>query len=78
MGDIHTQTIEGFWSLIKRGIGGVYHSVSTKYLQTYLDEYSFRYNRRESGNLIFHAILERVSEQACSKPSAPIAKNLPV
>jgi transposase len=78
MGDVHTQTIEGFWSLIKRGIGGVYHSVGRKYLQTYLDEYSFRYNRRESGNLIFHAILERVSEQACSKPSAPIAKNLPV
>lgn len=78
MGDVHTQTIEGFWSLIKRGIGGVYHSVGRKYLQTYLDEYSFRYNRRESGNLIFHAILERVSEQACSKPSSPIAKNLPV
>ena len=36
MGDIHTNTIEGFWSLIKRGIGGVYHSVSKKYLQTYL------------------------------------------
>jgi len=46
MGDIHTQTIEGFWSLVKRGIGGVYHSVSKKYLQSYLDEYSFRYNRR--------------------------------
>ncbi len=38
MGDIHTNTIEGFWSLIKRGIGGVYHSVSRKYLQSYLDE----------------------------------------
>ena len=36
MGDIHTNTIEGFWSLVKRGIGGVYHSVSKKYLQTYL------------------------------------------
>ncbi len=34
MGDVHTQTIEGFWSLLKRGIGGVYHSVSRKYLQT--------------------------------------------
>ncbi len=32
MGDIHTQTIEGFWSLVKRGIGGVYHAVSKKYL----------------------------------------------
>src|SRR5580692_11448910 len=75
MGDVHTQTIEGFWSLVKRGIGGVYHSVSQKYLQTYLDEYSFRYNRRESGNLIFPAILARVSERVSSKPSAAVAEN---
>ena len=63
-GDIHTNTIEGFWSLVKRGIGGVYHSVSAKYLQTYLDEYCFRYNRRDKGNLLFRAILERVSLKA--------------
>jgi len=68
-GDVHTNSIEGFWSLVKRGIGGVYHSVSAKYLQSYLDEYSFRYNRRDSGNLIFPAILARVSELASSKPS---------
>jgi len=64
MGDVHTNTIEGFWSLVKRGIGGVYHSVSQKYLQTYLDEYSFRYNRRDQGNLIFTSLLKRVSELA--------------
>jgi transposase len=64
MGDVHTQTIEGFWSLVKRGIGGVYHSVSRKYLQTYLNEYSFRYNRRDQGNLIFTSILQRVFERA--------------
>jgi transposase-like protein len=75
MGQIHTNTIEGFWSLVKRGIGGVYHSVSQKYLQTYLDEYSFRYNRRASGNLIFRAMLARVSERASSKPSSPIEEN---
>jgi hypothetical protein len=69
MGDVHTQTIEGFWSLIKRGIGGVYHSVSRKYLQTYLNEYTFRYNRRDQGNLIFTSILKRVSELA-QKPVA--------
>jgi hypothetical protein len=34
-------TIEGFWSLVKRGIGGVYHQVFQKYLQSYLDEYTF-------------------------------------
>lgn len=69
IGDTHTNTIEGFWSLVKRGIGGVYHSVSTKYLQQYLDEYSFRYNRRRSGNLIFPAMLQRVSELASSRLS---------
>jgi transposase len=63
-GDVHTNTIEGFWSLVKRGIGGVYHQVSQKYLQSYLDEYTFRYNRRDQGNLIFTSILKKVSEKA--------------
>lgn len=67
-GDVHTNTIEGFWSLVKRGIGGVYHSVSAKYLQSYLDEYSFRYNRRDSGNLVFSSLLLRVGEMASHKP----------
>ena len=63
-GDVHTQNIEGFWSLVKRGIGGVYHNVSHKLLQSYLDEYCFRFNRRDRGNLLFKAILERVSQRA--------------
>ncbi len=45
-GDIHINTIEGFWSLTKRGIGGVYHAVSAKHLQGYLNEYAWRYNHR--------------------------------
>lgn len=73
-GDVHTNTIEGFWSLVKRGIGGVYHSVSAKYLQGYLDEYSFRYNRRDCGNLIFPALLQRVSEMVSHKPAAEVRK----
>jgi transposase len=64
VGDVHTNTIEGFWSLVKRGIGGVYHQVSQKYLQSYLNEYSFRYNRRDQGNLIFTSFLKRVAELA--------------
>lgn len=63
-GTVHTNTIEGFWSLVKRGIGGVYHSVSKEYLQSYLNEYTFRYNRRDQGNLIFKSILEQVSRRA--------------
>ncbi len=46
-GDTHTQTIEGFWSLVKRGIGGTHHSVSAKHLQGYLNEYVWRYNNRD-------------------------------
>lgn len=68
-GDVHTNTIEGFWSLIKRGIGGVYHAVSQKYLQDYLNEYSFRYNRRNMGNLIFTSILQRACEGVDVQPA---------
>jgi hypothetical protein len=64
MGDIHTNTIEGFWSLLKRGIGGVYHSVSTKYLQTYCDEYAYRYNRRFDSNPMFTSLLSDVVAKA--------------
>ena len=69
-GAVHTNTIEGFWSLLKSGIRGVYHSVGKDYLQSYLDEYSFRYNRRDKGNLIFNDVLERVSERASERPVA--------
>jgi transposase len=64
MGDAHTNSIEGFWSLVKRGIGGVYHSVSRKYLQSYLDEYSFRYNRRFAEEPMFVSLLDQVAERA--------------
>jgi transposase-like protein len=74
-GDMHTNTIEGFWSLVKRGIGGVYHSVSAKHLQSYLDEYSFRYNRCDSGNLVFSSLLKRVGEMASHKPAPEALKN---
>jgi transposase-like protein len=47
-GDVHTNTIEGFWSQFKRSVHGTFHAVSPKYLQLYLDEFSFRYNHRKS------------------------------
>ncbi len=43
----HTNSIEGFWSLLKRGIFGIYHSVSPKHLNKYCDEFSYRYNTRK-------------------------------
>ena len=60
MGDAHTNTIEGFWSLVKRGISGVNHAVSAKYLQDYLNEYSFRYNRRQDEQPMFESFLSQV------------------
>lgn len=77
LGDVHTNTIEGFWSLVKRGLGGVYHSVSRKYLQTYLNEYAFRYNHRDCGNLIFPLILNRASQPKLLQPVVPAERNLP-
>jgi transposase-like protein len=43
----HTNSIEGFWSLLKRGIYGIYHQVSEKHLQRYCDEFAARYNTRD-------------------------------
>lgn len=50
-GDIHTNTIEGFWALLKRGMFGQFHSVSRKHLQRYVDEFCFRYNNRANDNV---------------------------
>lgn len=47
-GDVHTNTIEGYFSILKRGITGVYHHVSPQHLKRYLAEFDFRYNEREA------------------------------
>ncbi len=62
IGDAHTNSVEGFWSLVKNGIRGVYHQVSPKYLQNYVDEYSFRYNRRNSEKPMFLSFLHQVQK----------------
>jgi transposase len=58
-GDVHTQTIEGFFGNLKRGISGTHHAVSRKWLQGYLNEFSWRYNRREDSQAMFLSLIAR-------------------
>lgn len=77
-GKVHTQTIEGMWSILKRGIYGVYRVVSKKYLQAYIDEYSWRYkqslisdeiNNRKHGDQMFNRLLNEVGPVKLISPN---------
>jgi transposase len=59
-GSAYTNTIEGFWGQLKRSISGTYHSVSPKYLQSYVNEFVFRYNLRDVA--VCPVLLELVSQ----------------
>ena len=63
-GQTHTNTIEGFWSQLKRGIFGIYHFTSVKHLQNYVDEFVFRYNTRK-GNKVdrFNLLLKNTAQR---------------
>ena len=54
--DVHINSIEGFRSIFKRGINDVYHSVSKKHLQKYINEYVFRYNNRNNVDSMFYSM----------------------
>jgi transposase len=62
-GETHTNTIEGFFGNLKTGMRGAYKHVSLRYLQSYLDEYAFRYNHRKDGGM-FDALLARAVHSA--------------
>lgn len=64
----HTNSVEGFWSLLKRGIFGIYHSASPKHLNQYCDEFSYRYNTREiSDSTRFNLSLTNADERLTYK-----------
>jgi transposase-like protein/IS1 family transposase len=60
-GAFHTNTIEGFWSQLKRTIKGTHIHVSPKHLQKYVDEVSFRYMNRDNQDTMFETVLSRVA-----------------
>ena len=59
---VHTNGLEGFWSLFKRGVNGIYHSISDKHLQQYVDEFVFRYNtRKQTEDFRFDTMLNNIN-----------------
>ncbi|HEX2087919.1 MAG TPA: IS1595 family transposase [Solirubrobacteraceae bacterium] len=63
-GDVHTNTIEGFFGNLKTGIRGNYHAVSPKWLQGYLNEFVWRYNHRRDRLPMFQTLCLRVADTA--------------
>jgi len=61
VGDVHTNTVENAFSLLKRGIMGTWHRISAKHLAAYLDEMTFRFNRRKSGVLFLDTLRHMVT-----------------
>jgi transposase len=58
-GDVHTNTIEGFWSQFKNSVRGTHKSVSRKHMQKYLREFEFRFNhRRTSSSVMFDRLIQ--------------------
>jgi IS1 family transposase len=56
VGAVHTQTLEGFWSILKGSVVGTFHKVSKKYLHLYVAESQFRYNNRDNADIFGTAI----------------------
>jgi hypothetical protein len=61
IGEVHTNSIEGFWGQLKRSIDGTYHAVSSKHLQSYLDQFVFLYNHLAES--VYPIFFERASKQ---------------
>ena len=62
-GNVHTNTVEGVWSLFKRSITGSYHKLSTKHLNSYLDELEWRFNNRENPYLFRDTLKKLISSE---------------
>ncbi|MCK6641780.1 MAG: IS1595 family transposase, partial [Bacteroidia bacterium] len=77
-GQIHTNTIEGFWSIIKNGLRGQFHVLSKKYLPFYLAEWSYKYNNRFNRDGMFNDTIDSVVTEEKPmldyKPTKPVSE----
>ena len=69
--NVHTNSIEGFWSLVKGGITGVYRGVSGGYVESYFNEYAYRYSHRNDEAPMFLLFLWRLVSVASAKAASP-------
>ncbi len=72
-GIVHTNTIEGVWSLFKRSVVGTYHQLSAKHLPAYLDEMAFRFNNRDNAFLFRDTLLRMIAGETL--PYAELIKD---
>ena len=76
-GDVHTQGVDGFWSLLKRGIIGSFHQVSVKHLDRYIAEFQFRFNNREDQQIFAAVIIGLVIKGALRYKTLTASDSLP-
>ena len=65
-GDVHANTVEGFWALVKRAWYGTHHHYSVKYLPYYIAEAQFKYNHRDKEDQLFNKALENIATEQCT------------
>jgi transposase-like protein len=73
---LNTNTIEGYWSIIKNGIRGNYRSLSQKYLPFYLVEYDYKYNNRNNNSKLFEDFIKRaLTDESCMLNYKPVKES---
>ncbi len=73
---VHTNNVESFWAILKRGIYGMYHHVSVKYLQDYVNEFCFRFNNR--GGDMFDGVLKQATIDVSKKNDSGVLRSIDI
>jgi hypothetical protein len=63
-GEVHTQTVEGFWGHFKTDVRGTHHAISTRWLPGYLNEWVWKWNHRNDDEALFRSLLRNAASTA--------------